>query len=85
MRDDWNISFHPSIELQAFKYSVNKIIVRGNNEYQIYTEADLSLKNLFYEFGFIINQQKLHICIVSIAVMNFGAQKTQNVVIVYNV
>jgi len=46
-QDDWNISFYPSIELQAFKYNVNKIIIRSNEEYEIYTEADPSQKMSF--------------------------------------
>lgn len=62
MRDDWNFDFNSESELQAFRLSFDKVIIRGNDRNDIYTVADISLVNFFYDFSFAIHNRKLYVC-----------------------
>lgn len=62
MRDDWNFDFNSECDLQAFRISSDKIIVRGNDQNEVYTVADTSLLNFFYDFSYAIHRLKLYIC-----------------------
>lgn len=62
MRDDWNFDFNSECDLQAFKLSFDKVIIRGNDYNEIYTVADTALVNFFYDFSFAIHNRKLYVC-----------------------
>lgn len=62
VRDDWNFDFNSKSDLQTFRLSFDKIIIRGNDINEIYTIADVSLVNFFYDFSFAIHSRKLYIC-----------------------
>lgn len=62
MRDDWNFDFNSESELQAFRLSFDKVIIRGNDRNDIYTVADIALVNFFYDFSFAIHNRKLYVC-----------------------
>ena len=62
MRDDWNFDFNSESELQAFKLSFDKVIIRGNDRNEIYTIADMSLINFFYDYSFAIHSLHLYVC-----------------------
>ena len=62
MRDDWNFDFNSESELQAFRLSFDKVIIRGNDRNDIYTVADTALVNFFYDFSFAIHSRKLYVC-----------------------
>lgn len=62
MRDDWNFDFNSESGLQTMKVSYTKIIVRGNDRNEIYTVADTSLLNFFYDFSYSIHRLKLYVC-----------------------
>lgn len=62
MRDDWNFDFNSEGDLQAFRLSFDKIIIRGNDRNEVYTVADTALVNFFYDFSFAIHKLKLYVC-----------------------
>lgn len=62
MRDDWNFDFNSESDLQTFRLSFDKLIIRGNDINEIYTMADVSLVNFFYDFSFAIHKLKLYVC-----------------------
>lgn len=62
MRDDWNFDFNSEGDLQAFRVSFDKVIIRGNDINEIYTIADISLVNFFYDLSFAIHKLKLYVC-----------------------
>lgn len=62
MRDDWNFDFNSESDLQAFKLSFDKVIIRGNDRNDIYTIANTALVNFFYDFSFAIHNRKLYVC-----------------------
>lgn len=57
-----NFDFNPNSDLQAFRLSFDKIIIRGNDRNDIYTVADIALVNFFYDFSFAIHSRKLYVC-----------------------
>lgn len=62
MRDDWNFDFNSESDLQAFRLSFDKVIIRGNDRNDVYTIADTALVNFFYDFSFAIHKMKLYVC-----------------------
>lgn len=62
MRDDWNFDFNSEGDLQAFRVSFDKVIIRGNDINEVYTIADISLVNFFYDLSFAIHKLKLYVC-----------------------
>lgn len=62
MRDDWNFDFNSEGDLQAFKVNFDKVIIRGNDINEVYTIADISLVNFFYDLSFAIHKLKLYVC-----------------------
>ncbi len=62
MRDDWNFEFNSENELQVFKFSSDKVVIREKNRNDMYTIADIALSNFFYDFSFAIHNSKLYIC-----------------------
>lgn len=62
MRDDWNFDFNSESDLQILKVGYMKIIIRGNERNEVYTIADISLLNFFYDFSFAIHNMKLYVC-----------------------
>lgn len=62
MRDDWNFDFNSESDLQAFRLSFDKVIIRGNDRNDIYTVADTALVNFFYDFSFAIHSRRLYVC-----------------------
>ncbi len=62
MRDDWNFEFNSENELQVFKFTSDKVVIREKNRNDMYTIADIALSNFFYDFSFAIHNSMLYIC-----------------------
>lgn len=62
MRDDWNFDFNSESDMKAFRIKYDKVIIRGNDRNDIYTVADTTLANFFYDFSFAIHNRKLYVC-----------------------
>ena len=61
IRGDW-IFGSDSENDEAFSLSYDKIIIQGDDRYEIYTVADTSLVNFFYEFSFVLHSKRITAC-----------------------
>lgn len=62
INDEWNLNLHSENTLHIFDYEYKKIIISGNDMNEIYTIADSSLANFFYDFSFSLHKLNLYVC-----------------------